>query len=227
MKLRIRRYKGIFTNRKKIGGYCVEYPQGVVNVTIVVYCTGCIQMAWKGKFIYKYEVHSTAIFAGSRVSDFAGNSRAQNIIKAKTKRANIMGVQYFSAYQQGVVSSTLYFIIYHLSSFYPPHNFVPNFPFFPPPPQLTDTTSPWIGQSYDFMQPCLQPTTKKANSTIITSPAAAKLSAQLTRFHRCNHCLQPATSYRDLVPLGDILNAAGGRLLFHGHSSAVDADITH
>ena len=38
-----------------------------------------------------YEVHSTIIFPGSWVFDFAGNSRARKL-KAKTKQANITGV---------------------------------------------------------------------------------------------------------------------------------------
>ena len=72
------------------------------------------------------------------------------INKSQTKRANITGVQYFSAYQQGVVSSTLYFIIYHLSSLYLPHNFAPNFPFSPPlpPPIEHDTPSYRLGLKF-------------------------------------------------------------------------------
>ena len=44
-----------------------------------------------------------------------------------------MGVQYFCAYQKGVVSSTPSFVMYNLPSFYFPHNFLPNFIFSPLP----------------------------------------------------------------------------------------------
>ena len=40
-------------------------------------------------------MRSTIIYPDSRVSDFSGNSRAQKLNKAQTKRANITGVQYF------------------------------------------------------------------------------------------------------------------------------------
>ena len=89
-----------------------------------------------------YEVHSTIIFPGSRVSDFTGNSHAWKLNKEQTKRANRMGVKYFRVYQQGVVSSTSSFIIYHLSSLYLPHNFTSNFPYSPPPPQKTEHNTP-------------------------------------------------------------------------------------
>ena len=58
-----------------------------------------------------------------------------------------MEIQYFCAYQQGVVSSTSPFIIYPLSSFYFPSNFAPNFPFLPPPPPPTEYNAPsdWVG----------------------------------------------------------------------------------
>ena len=81
-------------------------------------------------------MHSTIIFPDSQVSDFTGNLRALKVNKAQTKRENITDVQYFCTYQHGVVSSTSYFIIYPLSSFYLTNNFVPNFPFshLPPPP---------------------------------------------------------------------------------------------
>ena len=42
-----------------------------------------------------YEVRSTINFPGSRVSDSAGNLRAQKLNKAQTKRVNVTGVQYF------------------------------------------------------------------------------------------------------------------------------------
>ena len=42
-----------------------------------------------------YEVRSTIAFTVSWVSDLAGNSCAQKLNKAKTKRVNIMGVHYF------------------------------------------------------------------------------------------------------------------------------------
>ena len=83
---------------------------------------------------HTYEVHYKIIFPGSWVSDFTGNLRAQKINKTQTNWANVTCVQYFSAYQQGVVSSNSSFIIYHLSSLYRPHNFVPKFNFSPPPP---------------------------------------------------------------------------------------------
>ena len=118
-----------------------------------------------------YEVHSTIIFPGSWVSDFAGNLHAWKLNKAQTKPANITGVQYFSLYQHGVVSSTSSFIIYHLSSLYLPHNFVSNFPFLPPPPPKTEHDAPsartgiqfctivsltnlWQGQPNDNNVPC-------------------------------------------------------------------------
>ena len=88
-----------------------------------------------------YKVNSKIISPGYQLSDFAGNLRARKLNKAQTKQANITGVHYFSVYQQGVVSSTSSFIIYHISSFYFPHNFVPNFPFSPPPPPPTECAS--------------------------------------------------------------------------------------
>ena len=149
------------------------------------------------------------IFPGYQVSDFSGNSRAQKLNKAQTKRENIMGIQYFNAYQQGVVSSTLYSIIYNLFILFPSY-FCAQLPFLPPPPPLTEHDPP--------------PNANKANPEIMIPPAASKLSAQLPRFHRCKRCLQPTTSDKYLVPLRKILTAAGGRLLFCGRSSAVDAD---
>ena len=92
--------------------------------------------------IMTYEVHSTIISPGSRVSDFAGNLCAQKLNKEQTNRANITGVKYVSAYQQGLVLSTFSFISYHLSSLYVPHNFSPNFPFSPPPPPPTEHNAP-------------------------------------------------------------------------------------
>ena len=42
-----------------------------------------------------YEVCSTIIFPGSRVSDFAGNLHAQKLNKSQTNQADVTGVQYF------------------------------------------------------------------------------------------------------------------------------------
>ena len=47
------------------------------------------------EYVDAYEVRSAINFPGSRVSDFSGNSRAQKINKAQTKRVNITGVHYF------------------------------------------------------------------------------------------------------------------------------------
>ena len=140
------------------------------------------------------KVHSTIIFPSFRVSDFAVHSRAQNLNKAQTKRENIKGVQYFSMYQQGVVSSTSYFIIYHLSSLYLHHHFAANFSFSPRHRHQQSTTPFKLGWDYDFVQPLLHPTADKSNPTIMTPPAAANLSAQLPRLHRCNRCLKPTVS---------------------------------
>ena len=132
------------------------------------------------------------ISPGYQVSDFSGNSRAQKLNRAKTKQESIAGIQYFSRYQLGVVSSTLTFIIYHLSSFYPPHNFSPNFPFCPchHHRHQQSTTPPWIRLAYDFLQPRLVPTSNKVNLSIMIPLAASNLYAQLPRFHRRNRCLQ-------------------------------------
>ena len=64
-----------------------------------------------------YDVRSTIIFPGSWVLDFSGNSCAQNPNKAQTKRADIMGIQYFCGlwYWSGVNFVLSVFI---LSSFY-------------------------------------------------------------------------------------------------------------
>ena len=53
-------------------------------------------------FLKLYEVHSTIIFPGSGGSDFAGNSRAQELNKAQTKRANKTDVQYNSQISTGI-----------------------------------------------------------------------------------------------------------------------------
>ena len=50
---------------------------------------------------------------------FSGNSRAQKSNKSQKKQANIMGIQYFFAYQQ--VESTSSFIIYPLLILIPHH----------------------------------------------------------------------------------------------------------
>ena len=88
------------------------------------------------------------------------------------------------------------------------------------------TTPPWFRRAYNFLQLRLHPTSNKANLLIMTSPAAANLSVQLPQFHRHDPCLRLAASNKDLVPPGDILTAAGGRLLLWGSSSAVDSDRT-
>ena len=69
---------------------------------------------------WDYEVHSMTILPGSRVSDFAGNSRAQKLDKSHKMQANITGVQYFrglwyfACINRSGVNFVLYFI---LSSF--------------------------------------------------------------------------------------------------------------
>ena len=78
------------------------------------------------------------IFLGSQILYLAENLRKQRLKKSQTKRSNIIDVQYFCVYQQGVLSSTPSFIIYPLSSFYSPRNLSPNFPFSPPPPPLIE-----------------------------------------------------------------------------------------
>ena len=66
-------------------------------------------------------MRSTIIFPGSRVSDFAVNSRARKLNKSQTKKPNIKGVQYlsriysFSRINRSGVNFVLSFI---LSSFY-------------------------------------------------------------------------------------------------------------
>ena len=67
---------------------------------------------------YTYELHSTIIFPGSRISDFSGNSRAQKLNKAQTKRANITGVQFFAV--SGILNASIEVasaLFYHLSLF--------------------------------------------------------------------------------------------------------------
>ena len=71
-----------------------------------------------------YKVHSTIFLLVSRVSDFKGILQSQNLNRAQTKQYNITGVQYFFAYELGVVSLTSSSIIYYLFSFYLPQNFV-------------------------------------------------------------------------------------------------------
>ena len=93
------------------------------------------------KSVY-YKVNSTIIVPGFGVLGFTGNLHAQKLNKAQKKWAIITGAQYFSAHQQVVVSSTLYFIIYHISSIYPPRNFAPNLPSLPPPPPPTEHDAP-------------------------------------------------------------------------------------
>ena len=65
-----------------------------------------------------YEVHSTIIFPGSRVSYFAGNSRTQKLNKAQKNQANITGAQNNSPVptESGVnfVSSFLFYFIFVL-----------------------------------------------------------------------------------------------------------------
>ena len=71
-----------------------------------------------------YKVHSTMIFPGSRVSNFAGNSCAKKLNKARTKRANITGAQNNLRGSTGVgVNFVLSFLFYFL--------FMKMFTFFP------------------------------------------------------------------------------------------------
>ena len=81
------------------------------------------------QYIFTYEVHSMIISLGSRVYDFTGNLHTQKLNKEQTKLVNTTGIQYFRAYQQGVVSSTSSLIIYRIYSLYLPHNYAPNSPF--------------------------------------------------------------------------------------------------
>ena len=84
-----------------------------------------------------YEVHSTIIFPGSRVSDFSRNSRAQKLNKAQTdkvsehnRRAVFSRVLIFHTHQQKW--RHLCFILYPLFILLP-HN-LRQLPFSPPPP---------------------------------------------------------------------------------------------
>ena len=61
-----------------------------------------------------YEVHSTIISLGSRVSDLAGHSRAQKLNKAQARKANITGVQYNS---RGSIGSGVNFVLSFLLLF--------------------------------------------------------------------------------------------------------------
>ena len=115
-----------------------------------------------------YEVHSTIISPGSLVSDFTENLCAQKLNKAQTNRAKIMGVQDFSAYQKGVVSSTSYFIIYNIYSLYLTQNFAPNFPFPPPPPPPTEHDAPLARADIINSKIALNPTTGEALDTTET-----------------------------------------------------------
>ena len=111
-----------------------------------------------------YVVHSTITFPGSRVSDFAGNSRARKLNKAQTKRVNITCVQYFHGlcyclrtHQQEWCQLRL--IIYPLFITFP--HYLRQLPFSPPPPprieraatdrvclhQRQNTPAPWFGRS--------------------------------------------------------------------------------
>ena len=65
--------------------------------------------------LVRYKVHSTIIFPGSRVSNFAGNLRAQKLNKAQTKRENITGVQYNSWRSTGIgVNFVLSFLLSYI-----------------------------------------------------------------------------------------------------------------
>ena len=66
-------------------------------------------------------MRSTIIFPGSRISDFAGNSRVQKLNKPQTKQANITVVQYFCRLWYFVHinrSGVNFFLSFILSSFY-------------------------------------------------------------------------------------------------------------
>ena len=80
------------------------------------------------------------------------------------------------------------------------------------------TTTPWLGRAYDFVW---------SNPTTTNPHAAANLYTQTPCFRRCNHCTRLSASDEDLVLPGEILTTAGGRLIFRGRSSEVDADGSH
>ena len=69
---------------------------------------------------------------------FAGNLRAQKPNKSQTKRAKIMGVKYFCAYQQ--VVSILSYILYSLFILLP--HYLQQPPFLPPPPPPIEYATP-------------------------------------------------------------------------------------
>ena len=113
---------------------------------------------------------------------------------------NITGVQYFCTCQQGVVSSTSYFIIYPLSSFYFLHNFLPNSPFLPPPPPLIEYDAPSAWAGLQFNMAASPPVHILDQSDENNAPPASYLSALPLHFHRCNCCLLPAASGEELLP---------------------------
>ena len=105
-------------------------------------------------------IHLCTHIRGAFHNDLPGSSGFvfhRNIARTKNiqvadKAIKHNGRTVLSLYQQGVVSSTSYFIVYPLSSFYFPHNFVPYFNFSPPPPPPTEhavtilnRVSVWLG----------------------------------------------------------------------------------
>ena len=162
-------------------------------------------------------MHSTIISPGSRVSDFVGNLRAQKLNKAHTKWAKITGVYYFPViwyclhvHQQEWFKIRL--IVYPL--FIVPNHNLRQLTFSSPPSPLAeyDIPSAWAG-----LQFCTN-----ASPPISKNDALSRF--QPLPFHRRNCFPQPTASDEDLVPLCKIMTATGGRLRFHGRSSAFDAD---
>ena len=71
-----------------------------------------------------YKVHSTIIFSGYQVSDFAGNLRAQELNKSQTKLSNITGVK-LKYNSKGSTGSGVNFVL--LILFYFLFVLIPNF----------------------------------------------------------------------------------------------------
>ena len=166
-----------------------------------------------------YKVHSTIILPSSEALDFSGTSRARKLNKAQTKRSIIIGVQYFPVFGIAYalinrigVRVVLSFILTSL------HFLVicANSPFRLHLRYRQSSTPPWLGREYDFVQPCLPPTSNEANMMTMTPPVSANLSVRPPLLLICNRCWQPTASNKNLGPLGKILIAAGGCLIFCG-----------
>ena len=118
--------------------------------------------------------------------DFVGNSHAQKLNKAHTKRANTTGVQYFGGIWSyvGIIGSgvnvVLSLILYALHFL----TICANFPFCfrLHHHHIQSTSPPWFGWVCESIQPRCSPNDDEANLTTTTTPAAANLSVQPPRF---------------------------------------------